>query len=140
MDILVRLVMVSTLVSSFFGMATSLEKAIPHDKSCLVKAINSDLHIYLECKGTKKVLKTTVQHPKISKFIENLDPSQLTKQQLQLAKKTEKAKVVWALVNYSFFNQVYILISFNKNKTLIEKATLYYQDRIEKSRDDKIQL
>ncbi len=103
------------------GFAIDYESKIPHDKICMVDAISSNGEIYLQCKDTKSVLKTTVELPTLSEF----EPTSNTKIAVERGKKFAGLKATWAMLDSSFGSRSYILLNFNADLTLITGASMY---------------
>lgn len=111
--------------------AVDFEKKLKYDFACVVRAFSSAGDVYLDCKEQKGILKTTVDLPPISSVIgQNMD----VKKQVETAKKIARAKMVWAILDFSFSTQLYVLLTFNKDKTLIRDAVAYTQPEF----DDRI--
>lgn len=114
----------SVLLMAGRAHAIDFEKKLKYDYACIVKAFSSTGDVYLDCKDQKGTLKTTVDLPLVSSMIgQQFD----VKKQIETAKRIARAKMVWSILDFSFSTQLYVLLTFNKDKTLIRDAVAYTQ-------------
>ena len=130
------LLFIALVLASSTASAIDFEKKLDYDKSCLVLAMNAKGDVFLRCKDTKGILKTTVEIPAPAEMFKMMS----IKEQVKMAKKAAEAEVVWSILNFSFSNQLYVLLDFNEGKTLVTGATAFFQPGHQKKLKDRIDL
>lgn len=118
--------------------AVDFEKKLQYDKACIVKAFSGEGDVYLECKDTPNVLKTTVELPDMIAALQT--PASDVKKQVEIGKKVARVKMVWGILDFSFINQIHILITFNSDKTLIDNAVAYVNPEFEQRIRNKAKM
>ena len=136
--ILTTMAITCVLVSTTTALAVDFEKKLPHDYACVVKAFSSGGDVYLKCKEVKGILKTSVDLPTMTSMM----GFKSTSEQVKLAKKIARSKVVWGILDFSFSTQLHVLVTFNDDKTLISDAVAYMQPEFDEriSRKSKLDL